>query len=242
VKRALFLFAATAFAQTFDVASVKPSPSGSAGRSLTEHPGARLTTSGATVKMLIFLAYQLMPDQVSGGPAWVESDSFDIDARAADPKVTRAEFRQMVQNLLADRFQLKVHRATKELPVYALVVARNGPKLVDAKNDDGDAGMRIEGPGRMTGVKATMPMFANTLSKPLRRHVVDETGLKGAYSFHLDFVPDQKPVMPGDTPPPDRDGPSIFTALQEQLGLSLKATKGPVDVLVIDRAEKPSAN
>ena len=144
---------------------------------------------------------------------------------------------------MADRFQLKVHRSTKEISIYALVLAKNGPKLTEAKDDDPEVSMRIEGPGQMTGVKATMSMFASTLSRPLQRHVIDETGIKGAYNFKLQFVPDQNPSKPGeDGVIPTDDGPSIFTALQEQLGLNLKATKGPVEVLVIDHAEKPAPN
>jgi uncharacterized protein (TIGR03435 family) len=226
----------------FEVASVKPARSGEE-RSLTQNPGARLTTSNATVRMLIMLAYQVMPDQISGGPNWLESDGFDIDAKGKNPKATQALFRQMIQSLLADRFQLRVHRETKELPVYALVLAKNGTKLVEAKDDDSEVSMRIEGPGQLTGVKATMPMFATALSKALKRRVVDESGLKGAYNFKLQFVPDQKPPRLGeDGSPPIGDGPSIFAALQEQLGLNLRASKGPIEILVIDHAERPTAN
>ena len=241
---ALFFAAACgAQAPAFEVASVKPARPDATARSLTQNPGARLTTSNATVKMLIMLAYQVMPDQILGGPKWLESDGFDIDAKGADPGVTQAQFRHMIQSLLADRFQLKVHRSTKELPVYALVLAKNGPKLAEAKDDDPEVSMRIEGPGQMTGVKATMSMFASALSRPLQRQVIDETGLKGAYNFKLQFVPDRNPSKPGeDGVIPTGDGPSIFTALQEQLGLNLKTSKGPVEVLVIDHAEKPTPN
>jgi uncharacterized protein (TIGR03435 family) len=241
---ALF-FAAICGAQApaFEVASVKPARLDVTARSLSQNPGARLTTSNATLKMLIMLAYQVMPDQIAGGPNWLESDGFDIDAKGADPKVTQAEFRHMIQSLLADRFQLKVHRSTKELPIYVLVLAKNGPKFVAAKDDDPEVSMRIEGPGQMTGVKATMSMFASTLSRPLQRKVIDGAGLKGAYNFKLQFVPDQNPSKPGgDGVIPTNDGPSIFTALQEQLGLNLKAGKGPVEVLAIDHAEKPTPN
>jgi bla regulator protein blaR1 len=228
---------------TFEVASVKPAPPDADERSLSHNPGARLSTSNATLKQLVLLAYQLMPYQVSGGPDWVGSDGFDIEAKAANPKATPEQFRQMVQTLLADRFQLKVHFATKEMPIYALVLAGNGSKLVEAKDDTTEVTMR-NGRGEMTGVKATMAMFAASLTRPLRRRVVDETGLKGAYTFKLQFVPDENPVRPGQdgAAPSTTDGPSLFTALREQLGLTLKATKGPVEVLVIDHAEKPTPN
>jgi bla regulator protein BlaR1 len=226
----------------FEVASIKPARDDADGRSVTHSPGARLTTSNATLKQLIYLAYQVMPFQVSGGPNWVNSDGFDIEAKAANSKATQEQFRRMIQTLLADRFQLKFHFATKELPVYALVVAKNGPKLVEVKDDNPEVAMR-NGRGEMTGVKATMPMFAVALSRPLQRKVVDETGLKGAYAFKLQFVPDENPAHPGDDGAVQvHDGPSLFTALGEQLGLNLKPSKGPVEVFVIDHAEKPTPN
>jgi uncharacterized protein (TIGR03435 family) len=227
---------------TFEVASVKLSPPDAAGRSVSHSAGARLVTSNATVKQLVYLAYQVMPFQVSGGPGWVESDGFDIEAKAANPKASQEQFRQMVQTLLTDRFQLKFHFATKEMPVYALRIAKNGSKLVEAKDDTPEASMR-NGRGEMTGEKANMAMFASALSRPLQRKVVDETGLSGAYNFKLKFVPDENPLRPTeDGAAPSIDGSSIFTALREQLGLTLKPAKGPVEVLVIDHAEKPAPN
>lgn len=238
--------------QTFEVASVKPARSDAAGRSLTQSPGPRLTGSNATLKQLVFLAYKVMPYQVSGGPDWVGSDGFDIEAKAANPKTTQEQFRQMIQTLLAERFQLKYHFATKEMPIYALVVARNGSRLDEAKGDTRSASVQNgnadtpgvwNGGGEMIGVKATMAMLASVLSKPLQRKVIDQTGLKGAYSFKFQFDPDLNPVRSsedGSSSPVDR--PSLFTVLQEQLGLTLKPTKGPVEVLVIDHAEKPTPN
>jgi bla regulator protein blaR1 len=227
---------------TFEVASVKPAPPGAAERSLSHNPGARLTTSNANLKQLVYLAYQLMPFQVSGGPDWVESAGFDIEAKAANPKATQEQFRQMIQTLLADRFHLKFHYATKKMPIYMLEVARRGPKLVEAKDDSDEVTMR-NGRGVMAAVKATMPMFAGALSRPLQMKVVDQTGLKGAYTFELHFTPDENPTRPNnDAAAPSIDGPSLFTALREQLGLTLKPGKGPVQLLVIDHAEKPAPN
>jgi bla regulator protein blaR1 len=226
----------------FEVASVKPSPAGATERSLTHQPGPRLVTSNATVKMLVFLAYQVMPFQVSGGPAWLQSDGFDIEAKAADPKTTPHQFRQMIQRLLAERFHLRYHLETKEAPVYSLVVGKNGTKLVAAKDDDPEVSMR-NGRGEMTGVRATMSMFAAALSRPLDRKVVDETGLTGAYTFKLQFVPDDNSVRTGeDVTAHFSEGPSLVNALQQQLGLNLKPGRAPVEVLVIDHADKPSAN
>jgi uncharacterized protein (TIGR03435 family) len=202
----------------FEVASVKPSPPGATERSLTHRPGARLVTSNATLKMMILLAYQVMPFQVVGGPDWLESAGFDIDAKAEDPNASPEQFRQMIQRMLAERFQLKVHMTTKEMPIAALVFAKNGPKLVEAADDSTEITMRVEGKGRLTGVKATMEMLATSLTRTLGRKVVDETGLKGAYTFKLEFVPDQGAA--------GGDDPDIFAALQEQMGLALKPGKG----------------
>ena len=219
----------------FDVVSIKPSPPYETERSLTQNPGPRLTTENATLKMLMMFAYQMMPDQISGGPSWVESDGFDIDAKASNPKATQAQLRQMLQTMLAERFQLQVHRATKELAIYALVQAKGGTKLTESHDEAGNTGVRILGAGRVEGVRGTMPMLATALSKPLKRRVVDQTGLNGAYTFRLQFTPDNPRAEIAD-------GPSIFTALEEQLGLALKSTKGPVESIVIDRAVKPAAN
>jgi len=194
------------------------------------------------VKMLVFLAYQVMPFQVAGGPAWLQSDGFDIEAKAADPKTTRHQFQQMIQRLLAERFHLRYHLETKEAPVYSLVVAKNGTKLVAARDDDPEVSMR-NGRGEMTGVRATMSMFAAALSRPLERKVVDETGLTGAYTFKVQFVPDDNSVRTGeDVTAHFPEGPSLVNALQQQLGLNLKPGRAPVELLVIDHADKPSAN
>lgn len=142
---------------------------------------------------------------------------------------------------MADRFQLKFHTETKQLPIYELVVGKRGAKLAEDKSESPEVGMRNLR-GELQGEKATMPMLAASLTRVLQRNVVDETGLKGAYSFTLRFLPDQVRSRPDDSTAPDTDGASIFTALQEQLGLSLRASKGPVEVFVIDRAEKPSGN
>jgi uncharacterized protein (TIGR03435 family) len=235
-------FAAICAAQkaTFEVASVKPTQPGVTGRSFTQRPGGGLVTSNATIRMLMAFAYQVMPEEISGGPPWVESDGFDIDAKGAAPKLTQSQFREMIQSLLAERFQLKMHRETRELTVYVLVQAKNGAKLVEAIDDNPEASLRIQGPGQMSGV-ATLPALATTLMRPLRRKVIDETGLKGSYNFKIRFAPEQPSAPGADTVPPS-DGPSIFTALQDQLGLRLKTAKRPIEVLVIDTVTKPAPN
>jgi uncharacterized protein (TIGR03435 family) len=226
----------------FEVASVKLSKADAGDRELGAKPGRRLSATNATLKMLIQSAYQMKPYQLSGGPDWLALDGFDIEAKPGNPNASAEQFRQMFQKLLEDRFQLKVHFDTKELPIYTLVVAKRGAKLQVSKGDEPDATMRANY-GLMTGIRATMPMLASSLSARVERQVVDETGLKGAYNFKLEFTPEPDPAWPDERrPPPPGDHPSIFTALQEQLGLNLKAGKGPVQVLVIDHAGKPTDN
>jgi uncharacterized protein (TIGR03435 family) len=160
----------------------------------------------------------------------------------------------MVRTLLADRFKLAVHHETRELPIYALLLARNdgrlGPKLqpstcVAGRRPPGDAtaqpcGFR-PGPGIFVSGGVPIAMLATFVSSAVRRSVVDRTGLDGNFDIDLHWLPDNSPLGPQpDTPPPDPGGPSIFTALQEQLGLKLESTRGPVDVLVIDHVEQPT--
>ncbi len=171
------------------------------------------------------------------------------------------ETRRMLQALLADRFQLKLHSDTKQLAVYALVLAKNGPKLQAAisgdtypngfKGPDGGGGpgmIFMEGNGGpVTGQGVPIADLVRLLSQQLGRTVVDKTGLTGKYDFKLKWTPDENQGPPGppgadNAPPPDSSGPSIFTAVQEQLGLKLESQKGAVKILVVDHGEKPSEN
>ena len=226
----------------FEVVSVKPSRPDATERSLTHQTAGRLETSNATLKMLVFLAYQVMPYQLTGGPKWLASDGFDIQAKAANPNATPAEFRQMVQALLRDRFAFACHRETRELPIYELVAAKGGAKLPADTSDNPEVTMR-NGRSEMTAVKATMDMLAGALTRPLQRKVVNRTGLTGVYTFKLQFAPDAPaPNRDADDAAPLEENPALATALREQLGLTLRASHGPVEVLVIDRAEKPARN
>ena len=242
--RILNLFAAVTAAcaaQTaaFDVVSVKPTRAEAGGRSFSQKPGGGLSASNATVRMLVAFAFQVMPEEISGGPPWFESDGFDIEAKAANPPASAAQFREMVQTLLSDRFQLRAHRKKRDLTVYVLLKTRGGAKLRGAKDDATEPpGVRIQGPGQIKGVHATMPSLATALTRPLKRRVIDETGLSGTYDFQLRFAPDQV----GADAAAMTDAPSIFAALEEQLGLSLKTAKRPVDVVIIDSVQKPASN
>jgi len=258
---------------TYEVASIKPDKSGTNMVRVRTTADA-FSAENVPVKELIRLAYHVQDFQISGGPGWIDSDHYDIEAKM-DPsaaeqlqKLSQDERMhatgQMLQALLAERFQLKLHRESREFPIYALVVAKNGPKLHGAvpgdtypngiKGPDGiaHAGMMMMGRGQLTAQALPISSLVQMLSSQLSRTVLDKTGLTGKYDIALHWAPDDseapmlKPV-PGGPPPQaaasaDSSGPSIFTALQEQLGLKLESQKGPVEVLIIDHVERPSEN
>ena len=256
----------------FEVASIKPSPFFDRIMSVLPLPG-RLTAN-ATLQVLMQYAYGVQPFQLVGGPSWLASDHYEIEARA-DASANRDQIFRMLQSLLEDRFQLKTHREMKELPVFTLVSNRGGFKL-QAPRDGAcvdsppDAAAEWIGAGRMAapgelppakgrcgsaivslslsgaqirGGKIAMSEFVRTLSTMLGRRVLDKTGLTASFDLQLDFVPDDTtPAMPPPPPGSGISGISISQALQEQLGLRLESTKGPVEVIVVDQAERPSAN
>lgn len=241
---------------TFEAASVKPVKPGDVGGSTFQFiPAGGLKVTNGTLKGIIETAYDVRDFQISGGPSWVSSERYDISARAPGELRTRngappddiGETRRRLQALLAQRFQLKVHRETKELPVYALVVGKSGSKLVEGTASNAPAGIRREC-GQMTGTRASMGNLAFYLSRQLERPVLDRTGLPGRYDFQLDWAPDSAPCSAAadgagaGAAANSADGPSIFTALQEKLGLKLESTKGAVEVIVIDHAEKADEN
>jgi uncharacterized protein (TIGR03435 family) len=252
----------------FDVVSVKPNKSDSGMVRIMAKPDG-YAASNVSLKMLIQNAYGIREDLISGAPGWADSARFDIDAKVAGSdvdalkKLSPEQRRLVLQPLLADRFKLKVHTETKQLPVYELVVAKGGSKLKEATVGDtyangvkgpdgvGRGGMMRSGPGQLTAQAVPMTSLANILSHQLQRTVFDKTGLAGKYDLELNWAPDHgsDPMFKGPEgspqrgdPAPDSSGPSIFTALQEQLGLKLQSAKGPVETLVIDHVEMPSEN
>jgi uncharacterized protein (TIGR03435 family) len=233
MKRFAMLLAVSAvlFGQTFEVASVKPNPSGS-GHSDTDVDGNLLRMTNVTLKACITWAYRMTDAQIAG-PEWLESERFDIVAKTESGKPQP----EMLQAVLAERFKLAVHRETKELTVYALVVAKNGPKIQKADPGEGDTTSRR---GHLTAQRTSMHGLARFLAGPnvrLGRPVVDKTGLDGVFDFNLDWTPENSSQTRADAPP------SIFVALQEQLGLKLEAQKAPVEVLMVDHVEKiPTEN
>lgn len=255
----------------FEAASVKPNKSGEQGSSIRRQPGGRLTATNMPLRNLITFAYQLQPFQLVGDPGWIRTETFDIVAKmegdpapvppgqGADPLMLA------MRTLLAERFKLTVHRETREMDIYALVLARPdgtlGPKLTKTTTDcealmkANRGGPPPTPPGTnapfLCGMRGTfgklvansMPMvtFANNLSQRMQRVVVDRTGLTGGWDFELTFAqePPTGPLPPGaELPPTDPNAPSLVTAIQEQLGLRLQSTKGPVEVLVVDRIEQ----
>ena len=263
----------------FEVATIKPSDTSQRGATIQNLLGGRFVARGVPLRPLMTYAYHVQNFQISGGPGWMVTDRWDIEARAeegsipptslanpnaADPMAIR------LQSLLEDRFQLKIHRETKEFPIYELTIAKSGLKMklsddqtpfklpeqgaVPPPSPPQRAGgvprynMRI-GRGNIQASAVEIPSLVQALSQQAGRTIIDKTGLKGLYDINLQWTP--------DTPPPDNptgptgaeaarsidiNGPSIFTALQEQLGLRLESAKGPVEVIVIDSVQKPSEN
>ena len=217
----------------FDAVSIKASSARSGWLAIgtNANPGS-VTLTGTTPKDVIARAYSLKRYQVFG-PAWIDQEHYDIIARAAG-RASDAEQRLMLKAMLADRFQMVAHTETRTLPAYELVVGKKGPKLEAAKADEMGSRVFPNAPG-ISGKQISMPRLAELLSLKLDRPVADETGLPGVFDIELKWTP--------DTAEPDADlGPSVFTAIQEQLGLRLEGKKLPIDVLVIDHISKPSAN
>jgi uncharacterized protein (TIGR03435 family) len=234
---------------TFEVATIKPSNPDAPGKALRVR-GRQFSTINTNLMDLITFAYGLHPKQVTGGPDWLEKDKFDLLAEPdGEGQPNDKQWKIMVQKLLADRFQLTFHHEKDVLPVYALVVGKNGPKVTKSEGDpNGLPSLFFAGLGNLPARNATMADFAGVMQNAvLDRPVVDQTGLPGRYYFTLKWTPDESQFvgMGVTMPPPATDPaapPDLFTAIQEQLGLKLEPTKAPVDVLVIDRVEKPSAN
>lgn len=228
----------------FEAASVKAS-SGEQVR-MRREPG-RLAITNFSLRAMVRYAYDVQQIQISGGPAWVDSDRWDIVATAGR-EISEDERRRMLQTLLNERFKMTIRRESKELPVYALVVAKGGSKLTPSGVAEPErVEMNVSGAGlhQMRGQSVSLSTIAKVLTVPAGRIVIDRTGIDGSFDYKLEWVPDpaNMPMINGVKPDGSKlDGASIFTAVQEQLGLKLEATKGPVETLVIERAEKATEN
>lgn len=237
----------------FEVVSIKPAAPGARNSGYRGAPAGVLNATNVSLKMLISYAYDVRDYQVSGGPGWLDTEKYEVLAKSdsaapepASPSERVALMRARVQAMLADRFHLTLHRTTKELPIFRLVVGKNGPKgLGEPKSTSSDM---VDNGHHLVCHKTSLDSFAKIfLQGELGRPVVNQTGLAGEFDFTMDWVPDEgQNRRPGEEPATvstsAADGPSFFTALQEQLGLKLEPAKGPVEVLVIDHAERASGN
>jgi uncharacterized protein (TIGR03435 family) len=218
----------------FDVVSIKltkPTGGGAIPIGRSGNAGS-VTLQGVTTKEVIARAYSVRGYQISG-PAWIDQERYDIVARVGR-SASDAEQRLMLQSMLADRFQLTTHDETRVLPAYELVVGKNGPKLHVATPDEIGGRVFPNAPG-VRAKQISMQRLAELLSTKLDRPVADNTGVSGVFDIELTWTP--------DTAPPDADlGPSVFTAIQEQLGLQLQARTLPMEVVVIDQISNPTAN
>jgi len=252
--------------KTFEVASVKPQPREQIQpTSMVAEPGGRFTARNVPLRLVIRTAYQIQDDQIVDGPVWLNTDRFDILAKAGDG-FSPTDLAPMLQALLADRFKLRLHRETRELPIFELGLARTdgtlGPRMHQnpcvadinapppAPGGPPRCGSISNGFGRLTLNATPIRVMVQFLAPAVNRVVVDRTGLTANFDVDLTWTPDRLPPRPPGTPPDqpvrvngveiDPNGPSIFTAVREQLGLRLDSTKGPVEVLAIDHVEPPS--
>ncbi len=209
--------------------------------------GRRFTIANLTLKELVAFAYELHGDQVTGGPAWLGSQHYTIVAEPeGELRPSSGQLQVMTQKLLADRFRLTFHREQRVLTAYVLAVGKNGSKLQKAQADaTGLPSMGFRGPGRMTAKNTSMREFTGIMQfSVLDRPVLDRTGLSDKFDFELNWTPDETQLGGRGANAADAPNarPGLFTAIQEQLGLKLDGMKTPVEVLTIDRAEKPSEN
>jgi uncharacterized protein (TIGR03435 family) len=237
----------------FEVATIKPVDPASLGRYIRMQSVNRFYAKGFTLNALVAAAYSLSPRAISGGAPWTDSDRYDILASTpGDIQPNLDEQMAMLRKLLTDRFQLTFHREEKELPVFAITVTKGGsklkpstappgtlPELINTIYPEEKGGVRVMLPAR----NATITQFAGMMQRTvLDRSVLDQTGLPGTYDFDLEWTPDENQFSGSLPRSVEPTKPSLFVAMQEQLGLRLEATRGPVQVLVIDRVARPSEN
>jgi uncharacterized protein (TIGR03435 family) len=222
-------------AQHFEVAMIRPTAAEpNAGTSFNVFDGGRIRIVNEPVKLLIRTAFQLQNSQIAGGPAWVESDRYDIEAKTGKPeKPTPGTLGPYLRDMLTERFHLKFHREMREMTVWTLVTAKGGPKM--KVSTEHESSWKNSGGAVSRAVVTATPtaLIATYVGNRLGAIVLDKTSLTDAYDFTLEWAPDKAQ---------DTDAPSLVTALREQLGLQLAREKAPVEVLVIDSMERPSEN
>jgi uncharacterized protein (TIGR03435 family) len=235
----------------FEVVSLKPADPLAQGGGIRPAPaGQRYEATACPIKLMIQVAFRVKAEQIVGGPAWLDTDRYDMQGKA-EKSSNADELHVMLMNMLADRLQLKFHHEKKEMRMYALTVDKGGPKLTAHEAANAGEPWIDQAQEKFLHLKlkatsAPMDYFAFRLSQLMDRPVVDLTNLKGGYDFSLEYTRELPPGFPEggkiNGEDPDTSGPTIFAALKQQLGLELKADKGPVEVIVIDHAEKPTGN
>lgn len=241
---ALLLTALASYGQSaaappkYDIASIKPNTDTDFRFAFRIEPGGSLSATGITLQRLMMSAFNVQDFRIVGGPEWLTARRWDVQAKPDRP-ATQDQIRSMLRALLETRFHLRSHSEVRQLPVFELSVDRKGPKVPRVKDPEEKLDVRL-GPGSIQLTNNTAATFASQLSYSLNRPVVDKTNLSGKFDFALRWTPDpsETPDQPASAP----IGPSIFTALAEQLGLRLKAAHGPVEVIVIDGVQLPQAN
>ena len=241
-------------APVFAVAAIHINKSDPSARShiISAPTDGRFRAINVPLNMLLQWAFAIPDTRIVGGPSWLGQTKFDIEATADPslddqlPKLTSQEGRlrkqAMLQALLADRFQLQAHQESRQLPLYALVLAKNGPRFAPSQVNGTTINTRRTEIS-VSGSDDTLALLADALARSLGRPVVNQTGLHGRYELDLKWATDDASVSrTGASGGSDSDSPSFFTAIQEQLGLKLVPQKGPVSVLVLDRVEMPSEN
>ena len=245
----------------YEVVSIKKSDPAARGIRIGPGPQGGLRTSNTSLMTLLTFAYDVRDYQILEAPGWSKTDGFDVsftpekpetplkpgEADAKSMEIMMHRQRQRMQAVLRDRFGVTLRMETRELPIYTLTIAKSGSKLKEPEAGGKGPSMMMNGDkGELTAVGANMRMLTNVLSNILKRPVVDETGIDSTFDMKLQFKPDAfvggPGAPPGEAPPADVEGASIFTAITEQLGLRLVSKKGPVTVYVVEKAERPSDN
>jgi uncharacterized protein (TIGR03435 family) len=249
----LIVAAPAGFAQrppfdAFEVATIKPTEPGWTGGRYMTMKGAQFAAKNYEPRVLMAAAFNLPPAAISSGPDWLDSEHYDVLAKTpGDVKPTPDEQMSMLRNLFADRFQLKFHREPKELPLYQITVAKGGLKLREpTPSPDGPQPLIFSlapGNARLPARNATIADLAAVMQRTLfNRTVVDKTGLSGRYDFDLEWTPDETEFNGAIHPIPESTKPDLFAAIQQQLGLKLESTRGPVEAMIIDKIDRPSEN
>jgi len=229
-----------AIAPKIEVTSVKMNTSYRASAGNRFDP-QRMSWTNVSLRQLVEAAYSVQDYQLAGGPSWMDADRWDIAATTNIPTKSSEKFK-LLQSLLADRFHLIIQREIRNLPLYRLVIGKGGTKLSEAKPGQTDPAQRgtTVGRGSISAKQTSMSTFVYFLSGELRQPIVDDTGLKGEYDFDLTWSPTEMPDAKSEAA--EQVASSVFAAVQEQLGLRLQPSRGPVEVLVVASVQKPSAN